>query len=114
MQDRKTLNQTMLEHAAIQQSSGDTILNYAKLIGVSGSKLQYWVRKYKTQDRIQEFESGTGLKFIDLSSFERQNQPLICDSRSGSNEATAISPVQDKRLPQITLSFPNGMCLKIY
>jgi hypothetical protein len=37
----------MLKHAAVQQSSGDTILNYAKLIGISRFKMQYWVRKYK-------------------------------------------------------------------
>lgn len=114
MQHRKTLNQTMLKHAAVQQSSGDTIVNYAKLIGISRFKMQYWVRKYKAQQIPQDFESSASLKFIDLSSFQNQNQSVIADNQPESNDALAISPTQDKRLPQITLSFPNGMCLKIY
>ena len=104
----------MLEHAAIQQSSVNTILNYAKLIGVSRFKMQYWVRKYKAQQSTQDIESSRSIKFIDLSSFQNQTQSVIADSQPESNDAVAISPIQDKCLPQITLSFPNGMCLKIY
>ncbi len=104
----------MLKHAAVQQSSGDTILNYAKLIGISRFKMQYWVRKYKAQQSTQDIESSTSLKFIDLGSFQNQNQSVIADSQPELNDAGAILPIQDKRLPQITLSFPNGMCLKIY
>ena len=37
----------MLEHVAIQQSSCKTIASYAKQIGVTRHKMQYWVNKYK-------------------------------------------------------------------
>lgn len=114
MQHRKTLNQKMLEHAALQQRSGETIASYAKQIGVPCHKMQYWVSNYKAQQSRQHVESSTSLKFIDLSSFQNQNQSVITDSHPEFNDAVTISPIQDKRLPQITLSFPNGMCLKIY
>jgi len=104
----------MLEHAALQQQSDKTITSYAKLIGVSRHKLQYWVRKYKALEKTQKARNDTSLKFIDLGSFGLHEQPVKADIPAASLESLAVSPLQDERLPQITLTFPNGMCLKIY
>ena len=104
----------MFEHAALQQQSDKTITSYAKLIGVSRHKLQYWVRKYKALEKTQKARNDTSLKFINLGSFGLQEKPVKADIPVASLETPAISPLQDERLPQITLTFPNGMCLKIY
>jgi len=104
----------MLEHAALQQQSEKTITSYAKLIGVSRHKLQYWVRKYKARQNAQKDKNDTSLKFIDLGSFGLQEQPVKAGIPAASFEMPAASSVKDERLPQMTLTFPNGMCLKIY
>lgn len=101
----------MLEHVALQQRSGKTIASYAKQIGVTRHKMQYWVNKYKASQKV---ESDSSLKFIDLGSFSLQDQSVDESSQSGTLATTAVSPEQDERLPQMTLTFPNGMCLKIY
>ena len=103
----------MLEHVAIQQSSGKTIASYANQIGVTRHKMQYWVNKYKASHKTKKVESDSSLKFIDLGSFSLHDQP-VDESSQESLATTAVSPEQDERLPQMTLTFPNGMCLKIY
>ncbi len=114
MKHRESLNQRMLEHVALQQRSGQTIASYAKQIGVSRYKMQYWVCKYKARQKTQKVESETSFKFIDLGSFGIHNQPVDSDSPISSRESVADGSSQDERLPQMTLTFPNGMCLKIY
>jgi L-lactate utilization protein LutB len=114
MQHRKSLNQSMLEHARLQQRSGQTIASYAKQIGISRHKMQYWVSKYNARQKTQKAESDSSLKFIDLGSFGIQDQPVDESSQAETLATTAVSSKQDDRLPQMTLSFPNGMCLKIY
>ncbi len=104
----------MLDHVALQQRSGKTIANYTKQIGVSRYKMQYWVRKYKARQKTQKVESDSSLKFIDLGSFGIQDQRVDESSQAESLVAKAVSSEQDERLPQMTLSFANGMCLKIY
>ncbi len=104
----------MLEHAALQQQSDKTITSYAKLIGVTRHKLQYWVRKYKALEKTKMARNDSSLKFIDLGSFGLQEQPVKADIPAASLDSLAVSPLKDERLPQITLTFPNGMCLKIY
>jgi hypothetical protein len=114
MQHRKSLNKSMLEHVAIQQRSGKTIANYAKQIGVSRYKMQYWVRKYKTRKKTQKIESDSSLKFIDLASFGLSDQSVDSESPTESSATTEVPSMQDERFPQMTLTFPNGMSLKIY
>jgi hypothetical protein len=101
----------MLEHVALQRCSGRTIASYAKLIGVSHYKMQYWVNKYKARQKTQKIESDNSLKFIDLESFGHQSQPVITGIPAPS---LAERSSQDERFPQMTLTFSNGMCLKIY
>jgi hypothetical protein len=64
----------MLEHAALQQRSGKTLVSYANLIGVSRHKMHYWVRKYKASQK--KVKNDTSLKFIDLGSFGLKDQPV--------------------------------------
>jgi len=71
-------------------------IHYAKHTGISSSKLQYWIRKFNAQ----EAGENTNLKFINLSSFD-----------TADHYSKALEPQSN---PQITLTFPNGMCLKIY
>jgi hypothetical protein len=104
----------MLEHAALQQRSNETIVSYAKRIGVPDYKMQYWVSKYKDKQKKQIIDSRGSLEFIDLGSFSNQEQSVNAGSQTGTVETSVVSPLQDERLPQITLTFPNGMCLKIY
>ncbi|HYX05390.1 MAG TPA: hypothetical protein VE912_01530 [Bacteroidales bacterium] len=94
MAHRKALSQEMFEHVARQRESGMTVVNYAKHTGITTSKLQYWIRKLNAK------EAGkNSLKFIDLSSFD-----------TADHHSRAPEPQSN---PQITLTFPNGMCLKI-
>ncbi len=105
----------MLEHVALQQRSGKTIASYAKQIGVSRYKMQYWVSKYKARQKTQKIESDSSLKFIDLASFGIKDQSVGSNSPAESSATTTEVPsMQDERLPQMTLTFPNGMSLKIY
>ena len=53
-------------------------------------------------------------KFIDIGSFGFQEQPVNACSPAASLETPAASSAKDERSSQMTLSFPNGMCLKIY
>ena len=85
----------MLEHLTRQRESGMTVANYAKQSGITTTKLQYWIRKFNTQ----EAGENTNLKFIDISSFD-----------AADHLSRAPEPQSN---PQITLTFPNGMCLKI-
>jgi transposase-like protein len=101
----------MLEHAALQQRSGKTLVSYAKLIGVSRHKMHYWVRKYKASQKTKKANSDTSLKFIDLGSFGLQDQPVNAGSQAAS---MTVSSSPDEPIPQMTLTFPNGMCLRIY
>lgn len=95
MAHRKDLSQEMFDHVARQRESGMTVANYAKHTGISTSKLQYWIRKFNAQEAGEN-----SLKFINLSSFD-----------TADHYSKAQEPQSN---PQITLTFPNGMCLKIY
>ena len=91
MEQRKSLKHSMLEHAALQQRSGKTLVSYANLIGVSRHKLQYWVRKYKASQKKVKID--TSLKFIDLGSFGLQEQPV----KAGIPAASLETPAQVHR-----------------
>lgn len=98
MANRKDVAQQMLEHVARQRESGIAVAKYAKQFGISRPKLHYWIQKFNAPQARKD----TSLKFIDLNSFGLQNS---------SESIGASEPV---RTPQITLTLPNGICLKIY
>ena len=99
MAKRRILAQQMFEHVARQQQSGISVANYAIKFGITRTKLQYWIRKFNAQEAGKD----SSLRFIDLRSFGASTVPA-----EGKDESEPI------RTPQITLTFPNGMCLKIY
>jgi acetyl-CoA acetyltransferase len=99
MAKRTTLAQQMFEHAARQRESGMTVANYAQQYGITRTKLQYWIRKSITHEAAND----SSLRFINLGSFGKAKNPA-----QGKDVAEPV------RTPQITLTFPNGMCLKIY
>lgn len=102
MTQRTLLAQQMLEHVTRQRESGMTIANYAAHVGITAHKLRYWINKSKPQDSQNAKEPE--MKFIDLGTFR-----LACNDTD-----SADASGQPIRQPQMTLTFPNGMCLKIY
>ncbi len=98
MAKRKNHAQEMFEHVTRQRESGMTVENYAKQIGITPTKLQYWSRKFNAQA-----VKNTAVKFIDLSSFGTDPDSMI-------EEASGIQ----RRNPQITVTLPNGVCVKIF
>ncbi len=99
MAKRKILAQEMFQHVAHWRESGLTTVEYAKQIGVTNSKLRYWIQKLENKGTSKE----TDFNFIDLGRFDEN--PDITSNRTDSELG---------RHPQITLSFPSGLCLKIY
>jgi len=100
MAKRQNQAQEMFEHVTRQRESGMSVANYAKQIGITTTKMQYWIRKFNAQKAIKD----RTVKFIDLNSFGTDPDFVTAE------EAPGIQ----KRNPQITLTLPNGICLKIY
>lgn len=99
MAKRRTLAQQMFEHVVSQRESGMTVANYAQQLDITRTKLQYWIRKFNAREAGKD----TSLRFIDLRSFGKAAERV--------EDKDATEPI---RTPQITLTFPNGMCLNIY
>lgn len=99
MTKRKILAQQMFQHVALWHESGMSTVEYAKQIGVSKSKLRYWIEKLENKETKKE----TDFNFIDLGRFSKD-----------SDIASDWDEQSPRRHPQITLNFPNGLCLKIY
>ena len=99
MAKRKILAQEMFQHVAHWRESGMSTLEYAKQIGVTNTKLRYWIQKAENKGTRKE----TDFNFIDLGQFGEN--PDITSDRDD---------LELGRHPQITLSFPSGLCLKIY
>ena len=79
------------------RSSGVSIREYSGLMGIPKGRLEYWARKLRTTDTT----SGKQPEFIEISS---SNEILK------SNEPRKVT----SRIPQVELTFPSGLCLKIY
>ncbi len=91
---------TMTAHVKEWKESGMTISEYAQVIGVTKSKFGYWVRKMKVSKTSAKTRST---KFIELNSLAEDKVLVSGESK------LAITPK-----PQIELTFPSGLCLKIY
>lgn len=81
------------------RSSGVSIREYSGLVGIPKGRLEYWVRKLRTSDTA----SGKQPEFIEISR---------CGEISKSNEHEPRKVTS--RIPQVELTFPSGLCLKIY
>jgi hypothetical protein len=96
---KKEKHELMISLVNKWKGSGIPVRTYAQQIGVSKSKFEYWVRKQKaiTDTNVPFTE------FIEVG-------PLA-ENRESANDAC---PAQAKRTPQIELTFPSGLCIKIY
>ncbi len=77
------------------QQSGMTIGDFAKKTGVPKSTLGYWICKLKDENKVSK---GQLPQFIELD-------PL---------PENPVNANSDSKKPQIELTFPGGLCLKIY
>lgn len=100
MAKRQNHAQKMFGHVTRQRESGMSVANYAKQIGITPTKLQYWSRKFNAQEAIK----APAVKFIDLNSFGTDPDFVTA------GEAPGIQ----KRNPQITVTLPNGVCVNIF
>ncbi len=97
---RKENYTAMIALAKECKQSGMTIGDFAKKKGLSKSTLGYWVRKMN----IENMPKNKNPQFIELGTLPAN--PEI------SQKAKPQKTVDIK--PQIELSFPGGLCLKIY
>jgi len=90
-------NEKMSAHVEEWRRSGMSIREYSDSIGVSKGKFEYWVKKARVTNKVKNKFPG----FIEISRSEKS-------SNCGQAQITT-SPH-----PQIVLTFPSGLCLKIY
>lgn len=91
--------QTMISLVNKWKGSGIPIRSYAQQNGVSKSKFEYWVRKQK---------AGVAAK-VPFAEFIEVG--LLTKNRESANDN---SEPPAERPPQIVLTFPGGLCVKIY
>ena len=91
--------QTMISLVNKWKGSGIPIRSYAKQIGVSKSKFEYWVRKQKADATAKV----SFAEFIEVGT--------VTENRESGHDSPQ-SP--SDRLAQIVLTFPSGLCVKIY
>jgi hypothetical protein len=92
-------HQTMISLVNKWKRSGIPIRSYAQQNGVSKSKFEYWVRKQKA-------DAATRVPFAEFI----EVGPLT-ENRESTNDS---SQPPSEAPPQIVLTFPSGLCLKIY
>ncbi len=95
----KNNKEIMIAHVNDWMDSGLSIRDFAHKIGVTKGKFSYWVSKVKSSPNIQNEQP----QFIDLSSV--------------GNNMMSVDDLPEKKSspnPQMTLTFPSGVVLKIY
>lgn len=96
---RKDKDKIMFAHVEKWLTSGMSAAAFAKTIGFTKSKFDYWVRKFKVVDAVD----NQNIKFIEM--------PKLMGEQNSSKD---IPKEQTILSPQIVLTFPSGMCVKIY
>ncbi len=95
----KNNSEVMVAHVNDWMNSGLTIRDFAHKIGVTKGKFSYWVSKVKASNNIpKQFP-----QFIDLGS-------VTNNIKFEDNLPQKTLPSQ----PQMVLTFPSGLVLKIY
>ena len=90
-------NELMIAHVEKWRHSGLTIREYSDSIGVSKGKFEYWTKKARSTNKAKNEYP----EFVEIRSLEKSlnyEQPQMPSSPN----------------PQIVLTFPGGLCLKIY
>jgi transposase-like protein len=95
----KEKNTTMLVHVNEWKRSGMSIKAYSQVLGISKNKLEYWIRKFREANNAEKQAPS----FINVGS---STDKLILN--------TDDSKMLSSSTPQLVLTFPNGLCLKIY
>ena len=93
----KELNATMSAHVEKWRGSGKSIREYSGSIGVSKGKFEYWVKKLRATNTAKNKHP----KFIEIRASEK-----------GLNYGQTQMPPSPN--PQIELTLPGGLCIKIY
>ncbi len=97
-----TKQQKMFAHVNAWQASGLSIVKYAEKIGIHKEAFRYWIRKKR---QITE-KKDDDVSFIELSSM---NAMPVKSTKTFKEDDTSSD-----LNPRIILTFPCGMCLKIY
>jgi len=95
-----TQQQNMFSHVDTWQASGLSIAKYAEKIGIHKEAFRYWIRKKR---KITQ-KKDDGVSFIELSSM---NEMSLKESKTFKENDTSSNC-------RVALTFPCGMCLKIY
>lgn len=95
---RRELKAHMLGIINEWKESGLSVRDYAQKKGISKSKLAYWIRKLDTGEKVESPFPA----FIEVSSI------------SSRIEIPESEKVEASGKLQIELTFPSGMCLKIF
>lgn len=90
---KREKNEKMFAFVKEWKESGLSIAAYAKTIGFSKSKLEYWIRKQKAVNDIDT--KLNNVAFVEV--------PTLAKGQA-----------QSSYKPQVVLTFPNGMSLSIY
>ena len=96
-----TKEQKMFAHVDSWQTSGLSIVEYAKKIGIHKEAFRYWIRKKR---EITQKMKDDDVSFIELSTM---NEISVKESNAFKESETSSNC-------RIALTFPCGMCLKIY
>ena len=95
----KGKNEMMIAHVNEWVGSGMSIRDFARKIEISKGKFEYWVNKVKNSNEPNRQTSH----FIEISA--------LTDTLKPSGEAHKL---MKSSAPQIELTFPGGLVLKIY
>jgi hypothetical protein len=90
---KKGKNEKMFAHVNEWKESGLSIRAYAKTIGFSKSKFEYWVRKVKAVNDVGA--ETNSVAFVEVPSLPK------------------VQP-RNFNEPKVVLTFPNGVSLTIY
>jgi len=93
----KNQDQNMYPHVEAWKQSGISLTAYAKSIGLQSATFEYWVRKFRNEQK----KADAGFVEI-LPTMSKQEGP----KRSGQMPT-------EQRQGDIVLSFANGMSIKI-
>ena len=97
------LDLEMPRHVARQKESGMSLWVYCKQHGISYHSMQYWKKKLRKLD-CKKLTPGKDM-FIELA------PPSQKETFSNRGQGLGDPPPV---IPQVELTFPNGMILKIY
>jgi len=90
------------QHVARQKESGMSVQSYCQQHGIGYHRMQYWIKKIR---RLGASSVAPAKEmFIELSPFEKET---LSNLGRGLGDTPPVTP-------QVELTFPSGLILKIY